>query len=310
MTLNSFFCGIGGMDKGFHNEGFSTIYANEFSKNIAESFKANFPDTILDTRSISKIPLSDIPNSDGILGGFPCQSYSAAGAKRGIEDPRGKLFYDYLKIIEHIKPKFVVSENVKGLLSPRNSDTFSMMLKSIENIGYNVSYRLINCADYGIAQERERVIIVAYRNDLNKTFIFPEPMNERKNLRDVMGDLENLEFNVNNHEYIDDGYSPIFMSRQRVRGWNEPSFTILASSRFIPFHPSSPKMIKHGDNFEFAPGNYRRLTVRECARIQSFPDNYKIVYKNIRDGYKMIGNAVPPILAQIIARKIKEDFSR
>ena len=254
--------------------------------------------------------MSDIPLSDGIIGGFPCQSYSAGGAKRGINDPRGKLFYDYLRIIEYIKPKFVVSENVKGLLSARNSETFNMMLKSIEDIGYNVKYKLINCVDYGIAQERERVIVVAYKNDFDMSFVFPELMNEKKCLRDVIGDIEDLNLNINNHELIDDGYSSIFMSRQRVRGWNEPSFTILASSRFIPFHPSSPKMIKTDNKFKFAQGNYRRLSVRECARIQSFPDDYQIIYRNIRDGYKMIGNAVPVKLAQIIAHKINKDFSQ
>jgi DNA (cytosine-5)-methyltransferase 1 len=169
-----------------------------------------------------------------------------------------------------------------------------------------------------VPQDRERVFIIGYHNSLNKKFVFPDKVKTKVTLREAIGDLEDIPIGdtdtVKNHEFIDSGYSSVFMSRNRVRSWDEQSYTILATDRHIPFHPQAPKMIKVDgqDLREFAKGYehlYRRLTVRECARIQSFPDDYEFIYNNVRNGYKMIGNAVPVKLAYFIAKKIKEDLN-
>lgn len=316
-NIVSLFSGAGGMDIGFEKAGFRTIWANEYDKTISPSFRQYFPNTAFDGRSISDIPNSDIPEeAAGVIGGPPCQSWSEAGARRGERDPRGKLFYEYIRVIDHIRPLFFVAENVHGLIHSRNLPAFLNIVEMFRDIGYKVSWKLLRASDYGVAQDRERVFVVGYDDRLRKTFEFPDPKKKKKNLKEAIGDLENVargpQSPVDNHELHDAGYSPIFMSRNRVRGWTEQSLTILATDRHIPFHPSAPRMVKVGrDKMDFAPGQrhlYRRLTVRECARIQGFPDDYKFLYKNIRHGYKMIGNAVPVGLAHCVARKIREDL--
>jgi DNA (cytosine-5)-methyltransferase 1 len=311
MRIASLFSGAGGMDLGFKRAGFKTVWANENDKTIYPSFKNHFKGTTLDTRSISEITSTGIPKDIvGVIGGPPCQSWSAAGAKRGIDDHRGKLFYEYLRIIKIISPKFFVAENVAGILHKRNLHSFESILNELELSGYIVRYKLLNAHDYEVPQDRKRVIIVGYHKSLDKEFLFPKPIEKKKTLRDSIGDIQDLSSPISNHEYMDSGYSPIFLSRNRIRKWSEPSFTILATDRHIPFHPSCPPMLKIGkDKMTLSQnGYYRRLTVRECARIQTFPDNYKFLYTNIRTGYKMVGNAVPVNLAYHIAKVIKKDL--
>jgi len=318
LSLVSLFAGAGGMDIGFEKAGFKTVWANEYDKTIAPSYQKYFPKTKFDGRSIRDIPDTDLPETvTGVIGGPPCQSWSEAGARRGIEDPRGKLFFEYLRVIKRTKPTFFVAENVHGLIHARNMESFKQIIKLFESEGYIVSWKLLKASDYGVPQDRERVFIVGYHQSLNKTFKFPEPLKAKTTLRDAIGDLAKLKIGatkkVKNHEFMDSGYSPIFMSRNRVRGWDEQSYTILATDRHIPFHPQAPKMVKvEGQELlEFAHGHeskYRRLTIRECARIQTFPDNYEFVYTHMRNAYKMIGNAVPVDLAYWVAKTIKEDL--
>jgi len=318
LSLVSLFAGAGGMDIGFEKAGFKTVWANEYDKTIAPSYQKYFPKTKFDGRSIRDIPDTDLPETvTGVIGGPPCQSWSEAGARRGIKDPRGKLFFEYLRVIKRTKPTFFVAENVHGLIHARNMESFKQIIKLFESEGYIVSWKLLKASDYGVPQDRERVFIVGYHQSLNKTFKFPEPLKAKTTLRDAIGDLAKLKIGatkkVKNHEFMDSGYSPIFMSRNRVRGWDEQSYTILATDRHIPFHPQAPKMVKvEGQELlEFAHGHeskYRRLTIRECARIQTFPDNYEFVYTHMRNAYKMIGNAVPVDLAYWVAKTIKEDL--
>lgn len=323
MHIISLFSGCGGLDKGFENAGFKTIWANEFDKNIWATFEANFPDTPLDHRSITDVTANEIPDCDGMIGGPPCQSWSEAGAGRGINDQRGQLFYDYIKILKAKQPKFFLCENVSGILSSRHHDAFSGFLSEFEKAGYNVSWKLLNANDYDVPEDRERVIIVGYRKDLGKTFVHPEPHAHKPTLREAIGDLPeavpalphnkaNPDLKIPNHEYMTGGFSPMFMSRNRVRSWDEPSFTIQAGGRQAPIHPKAPKMIKVDQNKQiFAPGHeneYRRLSVRECARIQTFPDDFKYIYTDVSIGYKVIGNAVPVNLAKAMAEQIKKDL--
>ena len=323
-NIVSLFSGAGGLDLGFHNAGFSTVWANEYDKTIWDTFRLNFPETHLETRSITEVNENEVPGCDGIIGGPPCQSWSEAGAGRGIDDARGQLFNDYIRILNAKKPKFFLVENVSGILAPKHSDSFKGFLKDFESAGYQVSWKLVNANDYDVPEDRLRVIIIGFRNDLGKKFVFPEPNKVKPVLRDAIGDLPkalpaldknkaNVELSIPNHEYMTGGFSPIFMSRNRVRSWDEPSFTIQAGGRQAPLHPQAPKMLKLEKNkqvfVESQEHLYRRLSVRECARIQTFPDNYTFLYKDVAVGYKMIGNAVPVKLAEALAKEIKRQLS-
>lgn len=314
-TLISLFAGAGGLDIGFEKVGFKTIWANEYDKTITPSYKAYFKNVPLDDRSIRDIPLSEIPKAIGVIGGPPCQSWSEAGARRGIDDPRGQLFDEYIRIIDEVRPKFFVAENVHGLIHSRNQESFQKIIKQLESLDYQVSWKLLKASDYGVPQDRERVFIVGYHKTVGKKFVFPAPLESKPTLKDAIYDLNHLKLGtkkIKNHETTDIGFSPIFLSRNRVRSWNQQSFTILATDRHIPFHPSAPKMIKKSEDlFAFVEGaeeKYRRLSIRECARIQTFPDDYEFIYNVPRNGYKMIGNAVPVNLAKHIAQTIKRDL--
>lgn len=317
-SLVSLFAGAGGLDIGFHLAGFETVWANEYDKQIAPSFQKYFPNTMFDGRSILDIPDSDIPqNVVGVIGGPPCQSWSEAGARRGIDDPRGKLFHEYVRVIRRTAPKFFVAENVHGLIHSRNFKSFENILELFDKEGYEVSWKLLKASDYGVPQDRERVFIVGYHKSLGKKFVFPEPDKNKKTLKDAIHDLSKLKIGskkVMNHDLTTSSFSPIYMSRNRVRSWDEPSFTILATERHIPLHPQAPKMVTLGPDLKgFVKGEehkYRRLSVRECARIQTFPDDYEFIYTHPRNGYKMIGNAVPVEMARRVAAVIMKDLSK
>lgn len=320
LKIASFFSGAGGLDLGFKKAGFNIIFANEFDKDIWATYEHNHPETVLDKRSITLIDESEVPDCDGIIGGPPCQSWSEAGSRRGIEDKRGQLFFDFIRILEAKKPSFFLAENVSGMLAPRHKDALENIKNTFLDAGYDLHFKLLNAADFGIAQDRKRVIFIGFRSDLKIDYSFPEPQQEAKCLNDIIRDLEesavpaldkskpNPDVKIKNHEYMTGGFSSMYMSRNRVRTWDEPSFTIQAGGRHAPIHPSSPKMIKlEQDKFIFSPkGENRRLSVRECARIQSFPDDFIFKYSDLNHGYKMIGNAVNVEFAEILAISIRE----
>jgi len=326
MDILSLFSGCGGLDLGFQQAGFNIIWANEYDKSIWDTYEFNHPDTKLDKRDIRKIKSSEIPDGIGIIGGPPCQSWSEAGAGRGINDSRGQLFYEYIRIIKDKKPLFFLAENVSGILAEKHAQAFTNILYQFKDVGYEVTYRLLNTQNFNVPQDRKRVIIVGYREDMGGCFDFPKGSNKIFTLRDAIYDLSYIEpitmegdvfiknNTVPNHEYMDSSFSSIYMSRNRVRSWNEPSFTIQAGGRHAPIHPQARKMIWLAkDKWMFDPKSpkpYRRLSVRECARIQTFTDNFIFKYSNIADGYKMVGNAVPVNFARILASKIIEDVQQ
>ena len=332
----SLFSGCGGLDLGFKERGFKIIWANEYDKKIIPTFKHNFPKTKLDERSISDIPMEDIPDCVGIIGGPPCQSWSAAGSHRGIEDSRGQLFLEeYIKIVKHKKPKFFLAENVPGIKYKKHEDSFNMILKNLKDIGYNISYKVYNTHDYGVAQTRKRLVIVGYASGYETFFELPDYEGDKIDLSVAIGHLKdnavsaigrttpNPDCKKLNHEYMvtpEKKNSFHYMSRNRVRSWDEPSFTIPATGRHVPQHPQAPKMqpvFKNGKRvinvMEFKKGNkklYRRLTIRECAAIQGFADGFEFKYNSLDHGYKMIGNAVPTKFASLIAKQISKDMKR
>lgn len=333
MKLASLFSGVGGLDLGFVQAGFVTVYANDIDKDVWDTYEKNNGIEI-DKRSLFDIPSTDIPDVDGIIGGPPCQSWSLAGAMRGINDERGQLFYQYIRIIRDKQPKFFVAENVPGMLSSTHKKEFEKIINEMEKLGYRVSYNVHDARNYGVPQERKRVIIVGYRRDLGFSFSPPEPTHTKSisvgldgalhdkwvTLQETLFDLPkavpaleknkpNPDANFPNHEYMIGNFSTIYMSRNRRKNWEDQSFTIQAGGRHAPLHPDSCPMQKVGtDKWIFTGSYYRRLTVREAARIQTFPDDFIFHYTNVAQGYKMVGNAVPVKLSNAIAEKIKSDL--
>ena len=325
MQIASFFAGAGGLDLGFRQAGFDIPWANEYDKAIYATYEANHPGTYLERRSLVDFEPDQVPRGvTGMIGGPPCQSWSEAGMARGAEDKRGQLFFRYVDFVEEVRPTFFLAENVSGILFSRHSSSFRNILERFCELGYNVSFGLLNANDYGVPQDRERVIIVGYRLKGDVFFSPPVPDLVQTNLKDAIYDLRknakpalektyaNSKLKVPNHEYLDSGYSSMFMSRNRVRAWDEPSFTIQAGGRHAPLHPSAPKMVLiEKDQRAFVDGfTYRRLTVREAARVQTFPDDFIFHYRNVLDGYKMIGNAVPVEFARRLALQIRADLSK
>ena len=330
MNVISLFSGCGGLDLGFERAGFNIPVANEFDKTIWATFKANHPNTHLiegDVRQITKEDIEQYIDGevDGIIGGPPCQSWSEAGSLKGIKDARGQLFFDYIRILKEFRPKFFLAENVSGMLANRHSEAVRNILQMFDEAGYDVSFTLVNAKDYGVAEERKRVFYIGFRKDLKIDFGFPKGStkddDKKITLRDIIWDLQDTAVPsgpknhhnpdaVNNNEYYTGAYSPIFMSRNRVKSWDEQAFTVQASGRQCQLHPQAPKMVKVGQNdCRFVEGKeslYRRMTIREVARVQGFPDDFKFIYEDTNTAYKMIGNAVPVNLAYEIAAAIKK----
>ncbi len=330
-AIVSLFSGCGGLDLGFLKAGFKIIWANEYDKDIWTTYEANHLNTFLDRRDIRKIASPEIPDCVGIIGGPPCQSWSEAGTQRGIEDDRGKLFLEYVRILKEKQPLFFLAENVSGMLCAKHNQAISNIVAAFEEAGYAVSFKLLNAMNHNVPQERKRVIFVGYHLDLKKQFNF-DRLNlstalpfKAPTLKNAIWDLKDTALPAlatnktnaeaclfSNHEYMIGGFSSIYMSRNRVRLWDEPSFTIQAGGRHAPLHPQANKMLFcEKDKFVFdenSPHPYRRLSVRECARIQTFPDIFTFHYRDLSAAYKMIGNAVPVNLAFALAQAIHQDL--
>jgi len=319
----SFFSGAGGLDLGFTCSGrFEIPWANEIDRRVHETFQNNFADTFLDKRSIEEVEECSIPDDiHGFVGGPPCQSWSEAGSRRGIKDPRGELFNNYISLLNAKKPAFFLAENVTGILFERNKPALDYFLEGFADAGYHVSYGVLNAGSYSVPQDRERVIIVGFRTDLGLRFAPPPAHDRQVSIADALVGLEQDEAIpvssgseilptkpfANNHYFDSSHYSYIYMSRSRRRDWDERSFTIQASGSHAPLHPGSPPMSKiEKDVWVFGDSGQqtRRMSVRECARIQTFPDDHSFVYENVLNGYRMVGNAVPVIFAKALAVEI------
>lgn len=318
------------MDLGFENAGFRVVVANEFDPAICPTYRRNHKRTHLIEGDIRNLKDTDIEvdNVVGLIGGPPCQSWSEAGSLGGIKDPRGQLFFDYIRILRTKQPLFFVAENVPGMLAERNAKAVKNILALFDEAGYDVQYKLLNSNNYHVPQIRERVFYVGFRKDIAiHDFEYPQPLNEKPlTLRDAIWDLRDSavpalpknkhrqDLKILNHEYFIGNYSTIFMSRNRVKSWDEPAFTVQASGRQCQLHPQAPKMEFVTPSLRrFVSGKedlYRRLTVRECARVQGFPDDFEFLYTDVNMGYKMIGNAVPINFAYAIGRQIRNCLKR
>lgn len=299
-TCASLFCGAGGLDYGFEKAGFKTIWANDMNADACRTFSLWNSDCEVICDKIQNIPSEKIPNVDILLGGFPCQGFSLAGPRK-LNDTRNSLYKEYVRIVKDKQPKMFVGENVKGLLSMGEGAVLTAIVEEFASCGYLVLFRLLNAKNYGVPQDRERLILVGIRQDLfNKPFEFPEPENEILNLS-FLATLPS----ASPDEICEESFSSRYMSRNRKRKFDEVSFTIPATAKQVPLHPSSDDMKKVGkDVWEFGKF-YRRLSYKEAALIQSFPADFQFT-GNLNSKYQQIGNAVPPELAFRIAKKIYE----
>ena len=333
MDVVSFFAGCGGLDLGFEQAGFRVVWANEFEPYCRATYVRNHPNTEFVLGDICKIDPNTIPDCDGFIGGPPCQSWSVGGKQKGLDDERGQLFLKYIELINAKKPKFFVIENVKGMLDDRFKEVFTDFVDRLEKAGYDVQWALLDAVNYRVPQNRERVFFVGFRKELKASYTFPlptctEPITLEQAIGDItdepnrfagckMGAIDNGTVKCKrypNHDVFTSKFGSFYYRGNRRRGWQQPSFTINATADFAPLHPSSPKMMFFGhENWNFQKDKleeYRRMSVRECARIQTFPDSFIFVYNNIKEAYRMIGNAVPPRLGNEIAKSIINALGR
>jgi len=300
-TAVSLFCGAGGLDLGFENAGFHTIWANDFDADACKTHQ-NWSKAEVVCDDISKVDISKIPDSDIILGGFPCQGFSLSGPRK-IDDSRNALYKHYVKIVAEKQPLIFVGENVKGLLTMGDGEIIEAIIDEFSACGYDVFCQLLNAKNFGVPQDRERVIICGFRKDMRiQNFKIKEPDIPVVTMRMALKDLPKPK----KEEVCDASYSSRYMSRNRKRGWDEVSYTIPAMAKQVTLYPGSPDMIKlDKDLWRFGDGGEtRRLSWREAAVIQTFPKDLEFT-GDLVSKYKQIGNAVPVRLAENVAMQLK-----
>ena len=316
LKVASLFCGCGGTDVGllgnfnflgkhYDSNSMEIVYANDIDDNACNIFKKNFK-IVPDNRDIREVKSDEIPEFDILTGGFPCQSFSiiAQNPKRlGVKDERGKLFFEMCRILRERQPKCFIAENVKGILTANKISAFPLIIKEFEDSGYDVQYKVLNSADYGVPQKRERVIIVGFRKDLHVAFGFPsEKIEEEQNyaaLRDV------IEKDVDEKYYFSDRAVAGMMKKRetmnkgRAQDINKPCNTVGAHLAKVSLNSTDPVLMQND--------RYRRFTPREVARIQSFPDEFELVGSEAAQ-YRALGNAIPPVMFWHVARAVKEEL--
>ncbi|MBQ8666893.1 MAG: DNA (cytosine-5-)-methyltransferase [Lachnospiraceae bacterium] len=303
MKVVSFFSGIGGLDKGFADAGFDIIWANDFDKYAVETYKANYDNEII-YGDINEIELDSIPDCDVLIGGFPCQPFSMMGEQRGFDDARGTLFFRIAEVIKYktengCKPKVVVLENVKALRTHDNGRTFATIKRILEeDLGYKVYDSILNSAEYGIPQTRNRTYIVCFANE-NIKYEFPET----KDLEIYLQDL--LEQDVDDKYFLSDKILPTILSNG-TGGYKAKSEIDLKIAR--PLCATMAKMHRAcQDNYVTQKGRVRRLTPRECARLQGFEDSFVIPVSDCQ-AYKQFGNAVTVNVSRAVAESVKKSL--
>lgn len=316
IKVASLFCGCGGMDLGliggfkyldnfYSKNKFKIVYAVDNDENCSHIYNANFSNKC-QIKDVKNVISDEIPQIDMLVGGFPCQSFSISAQnppRLGYKDERGMLFFEMVRILKDKKPRILLAENVKGLLSANNKKAFPMIVKEFENVGYKIKYKLLNAFDYGVPQKRERVIIVGFReeSDYNK-FAFPNPISKenRKVLRDVIVESDNVNESLYFSEKAVAGMLAVRdkMNKGRVQKLENPCNTISSHLAKVSLNSTDPVFMV-GDR-------YRRFSYFEAARIQSFPDEFD--FTNLSQGkkYKAIGNAVPPVLMWHVAKALEK----
>lgn len=301
MTQASLFCGAGGLDIGFERAGFKTIWANDFNADACNTFRL-WSNAEVVCSDIGKVSEDEIPDTDIILGGFPCQGFSLSGSRK-LDDSRNSLYKHYVRIVKAKRPLAFIGENVKGLLTMGGGQIIDAIVQAFSDCGYDVHYKLLNAKYYDVPEDRERVIIVGFRKDLNITnFQYPEPSDKVMTLREALAGVPEPK----DGDVCTAPYSSRYMSRNRKRGWNDVSYTIPAMAKQVTLWPGSPDMVKvDKDIWRFGDGETRRLSWQEAAAIQTFPSDMKFC-GDLTSVYKQIGNAVPCNLAEAVAVRVRE----
>lgn len=317
LKVASLFCGCGGTDIGllggfsflgkyYKSNNVDIVYANDIEKSACKLFEDNFNITP-DNRDIRDVKSSEIPDFDILTGGFPCQSFSivAQNPKRlGIKDERGLLFFEMCRVLKDKKPKAFIAENVKGILSANKGEAFPLIIEEFKKSGYCLNYKLVNSANYGVPQKRERIIIVGIRKDLKKQFKFkPEPINSSDDFVPLKRVLEKkVEDKYFFSEKAVEGMKRAkkHMNKGRAQDIEKPCNTVGSHLAKVSLNSTDPVLL--------IKNRYRRFTPREVARIQSFPEKYRLSLSDSVQ-YRALGNAVAPLMIWHIAKNLIELLS-
>lgn len=313
------FAGIGGFRKGFEDAGYQCVFTSEINLACQEVYKDNFNDKVFG--DITKIKPKDIPDFDVLLGGFPCQPFSISGKKKGFNDTRGTLFFDICRIIDEKQPRVIVLENVKHLIHHNKKRTFKTIVETLTNLGYNVSHRILNAKNFGLPQNRERIFIIATKNNF---FRFdklekkaPVQLKDFLDKKGYFDYLDKSEYTlIDNPKKQETGL--IFMGYRNKNTWKNgvrPNTEHLSRVHRQPnriysvegTHPTIPSQETSGRFFIYLPkeDRVRKLTINECYRIMGFPENFK-KHSKTGEQYKQIGNSVAiPVIFEV-AKSIKE----
>lgn len=316
IKVASLFCGCGGMDLGvvggfsflgkeYAENPFDIVYSVDNDEYCTKIYNENFSHKCI-VKDVREINIDEMPQFDMLIGGFPCQSFSISAQnppRLGYKDERGMLFFEMVKILKARQPRFFIAENVKGILSANNGKAFPMIIKEFENAGYKVVHKLLNASEYGVPQKRERVIIVGFHNEEDFVkFKYPQEVyaSERKVLGDVIMEDANKDEKLFFSEKAVAGMMAVRekMNKGRAMNLNEPCNTVSAHLAKVSLNSTDPVFI--------VDGRYRRFSTREAARIQSFPDSFRLDSVSQVRQYKAIGNAVPPVLMWYVVRALQK----
>ena len=313
LKVASLFCGCGGTDVGllgdfeylntkYSGNNMEIVYANDIDENACKLFEDNFG-IKPDNRDIREVSSDELPDFDILTGGFPCQSFSvvAQNPKRlGIKDDRGKLFFEMCRILREKQPMCFIAENVKGILSANKKEAFPLIIEEFEKSGYSVTYSILNSVKCGVPQKRERVIIVGFRKDLNITFDFssiPERNEEDYvPLKDVIDSVVDEKYFFSERAVQGMMKKRATMNKGRAQDISKPCNTVGSHLAKVSLNSTDPVLL--------VDGRYRRFTPREVARIQSFPEEYKLTGTDSAQ-YRALGNAIPPVMFWYVARSVQ-----
>ena len=315
----SFFAGVGGIDLGFEQTGkCKTIYANEFDGYAAETFELNFEDVEVDRRDIHEVPVSDIPDCDIIIGGFPCQAFSIAGYRQGFDDEkgRGELFFELVRMLENKKPRVALFENVKNLVGHDNGNTFRVICEQLDILGYKYTYQVLNAMNYGnMAQNRERIYIVAFRDEEDYLrFHWPLSIPLTKTVKDII----DFESEVDDRYYYTEGKYKGDIYKLLVEATKNDSLSDPAiyqwrrkyvrqnKSGVVPTLTANQGEGGHNVCIVKTANGLRKMTPRECFNTQGYPKDYKLPKQSDSRLYKQAGNSVcVPVIKRIADEIIK-----
>lgn len=307
----SLFAGVGGIDLGFEKAGFKTVYANEFDKKARETYRLNFPDVTIDSRDIREVEEDEVPHDVSVVtGGFPCQSFSIAGYRKGLEDEQnGDLFFETLRIAKAVNAEIIFLENVKNLVGHDQGKTFRIILEALETNGYHTDYKVLNATEFGnVTQNRERIYIVAFKNKAYlEKFEFPKPIELTKSIRDFI-DFENEKdpifyYTANKFKQFDqleekmDDSNAIYQWRRKYVRKNMSGVCPTLTANMGTGGHNVPLILT--DTKE-----YRKLTPRETFNLQGFPKEFKLPEQANSHLYKQAGNSVVVPVIERIAKEI------